>query len=386
MKTVDTIYFFVGLWMLRNLVVLLHEIGHAIPTLLLTRQKTTIFLGSYGIPPKGGRRFTIGKLEIWFTTDFLWNTGMCSSEATNMSRRGQIIQTLCGPLLPLAIAIPVFFGAGRFATNGVTLGLLFLFLVIAVVDTCYNLFPHDRPIRLTDGTVTYNDGKQLQQLFSDKKFQKIYRDGTSAFETGDHAQVLHLFVILVNAGYSNFFVFRALTYSALTLRRHENVIIWAQKALEFDEADANDYINAGLAYSRLDDMEQAIAYYDKSLELSPENPISLNNKGYSLAEMGRFEQAEAVLALAIAADADYAYPYNNRAYSKIMRERFESALPDLEKSMQLDDSNAFVYRNFGLYHLKTGNKIEALRFLEKARSLNPETERIDLYLREARQD
>ncbi|MBD3583626.1 tetratricopeptide repeat protein [Flavobacterium selenitireducens] len=385
MKTIDTIYFFFGLWMLRNLVVLLHEIGHAVPTLLLTRQKTTIFLGSYGIPTKGGRRFSIGKLEIWFTTDFLWNTGMCSSEATDMSRRDQIIQTLCGPLLPLAIATAVFFTAGRFAISGVTLGLLFLFLVIAVIDTCYNLLPRERPVRLTDGTTTFNDGKQLQQVFREKKFQKIYRDGISAFETGDYARALHLFGILVNADYTNISVFRLLTYAALALRRHENVKSWAERTLEFDEVEANDYINAGLAHSRLEEMEQAIAYYDKSLELLPGNPTSLNNKGYSLAEMGRFEQAEAVLSLAIAADADYAYPHNNRAYVKIMTGRFESALSDLEKSMRLDDSNAFVYRNFGLYYLKNGNKTEALRFLEKARSLNPETERVDLYLQEASQ-
>ncbi len=43
--------------------VLLHELGHAIPALILTRQKVSIYIGSYGDPDKS-LHFRIGLLEL----------------------------------------------------------------------------------------------------------------------------------------------------------------------------------------------------------------------------------------------------------------------------------------------------------------------------------
>lgn len=370
--------------MLRNIVVVLHEIGHAIPTLLLTRRKTTIFLGSYGIPETNGARFSIGKLEVWFTKDFLWNTGMCTAEAGSVSLRDKAILTLCGPLLPLVVAVAVFFTAERYIYDNVLFALLSLFMLLAFLDALYNLVPHDRPMRLTDGTFIFNDGKQLPQLWYDRKYQSAYREGMRAFETADYALVLRLYAPLADAGYANLFVMRALGYSASTLRAHDRALEWCLRVLEFDEADDNDQINAGLSYSRLAKADKAIVYYDNALQRCPGHPIALNNKGYSLAELGCYQQAEDVLDLAVAADPDYAYPYNNRAYVKMMLQRFDSAFDDLTKSMQLDDRNAYVHRNFGIYYTKTGNKIEAIRFLERAKALDAETNRIDHYIEEAR--
>jgi tetratricopeptide (TPR) repeat protein len=48
-----------------------------------------------------------------------------------------------------------------------------------------------------------------------------------------------------------------------------------------------------------------------------------------------------------------------------------------------DPDNGWAYRNKGLYFLLKGNTSEAIRLLEKAHSMDPFIERIDLYLGEA---
>src|SRR5258708_39407973 len=57
--------------------VTLHELGHAIPALLMTRDEVTIFIGSFGSPYKSFR-FTIGRLEFYCKCNpLLWYKGCC---------------------------------------------------------------------------------------------------------------------------------------------------------------------------------------------------------------------------------------------------------------------------------------------------------------------
>ncbi len=53
-----------SIFVLSPLVTLLHELGHAIPALLVTRKKVTIYIGSYGDPQKS-LCFRVGLLEFY---------------------------------------------------------------------------------------------------------------------------------------------------------------------------------------------------------------------------------------------------------------------------------------------------------------------------------
>jgi len=46
----------------RPLTVIFHELGHAIPAILLTKEKVTVYIGSYG-DPKKSLRIKIGLLD-----------------------------------------------------------------------------------------------------------------------------------------------------------------------------------------------------------------------------------------------------------------------------------------------------------------------------------
>ncbi len=63
------------------IVVLIHELGHAIPALRYTSEKVVIYICSYG-QTKDSVSIRINRLEIWFNYNvFRWRGGLCVSSA-----------------------------------------------------------------------------------------------------------------------------------------------------------------------------------------------------------------------------------------------------------------------------------------------------------------
>src|SRR5579859_2563186 len=88
----------------RPFTVLFHELGHAIPAILLSKEKVTIYVGSYGDPAKSFR-VNIGLLEVWFRYNpFKWRSGLTIPSAKGISLDKKIIYTLMGPVASFAIA------------------------------------------------------------------------------------------------------------------------------------------------------------------------------------------------------------------------------------------------------------------------------------------
>jgi len=67
----------ITLSVLRPLTTFIHEMGHAIPSLLYTKGIVTIYVGSYGDPDKS-IHFTVGRLKVYFKYNpLLWDSGLC---------------------------------------------------------------------------------------------------------------------------------------------------------------------------------------------------------------------------------------------------------------------------------------------------------------------
>jgi hypothetical protein len=155
----------------RALTVVFHELGHAIPAMLLSRQRVGVFIGSYGDTTKS-RNITLGLLEIWFTPNpFTWQTGLCVPSAKEISVNRQIIYTVTGPLASFVIAALACYLAFSFSLHGSIKSFLIVFVFSSLYDLITNLSPSNTPIRLANGSVTYNDGHSLSFRKSMKRLQ-----------------------------------------------------------------------------------------------------------------------------------------------------------------------------------------------------------------------
>jgi tetratricopeptide (TPR) repeat protein len=367
----------------RPFTVLFHELGHAIPAILLTKQKATIYIGSYGDPEKS-LKINFGLLEIFFRYNpFAWRLGLCVPSAKAISINKQIIYTLTGPLASLLIGLIACYFTFAYDLHGFLKLFLIVFVGSALFDLFVNLIPNGTQIKLYDGRITYNDGYSLKQLFYYKRLPKEYSEAVDLYNEQKYADAAVLFEKLVSDTKDEN-IYRLAISSYL---QDKNYI----KAKEVSDAftltgkiNSDDLSNIALSYSQLGFHDDALKLYDKSLQLNPDNKYSLNNKGYTLNLMDKYEEAISLFDKSIELDPNFAYSHNNRGLAKIKLGQTEEGLQDINRSFELDPNNSYAYMNMGIYHFDKGEFEDALQKFVKAKELDGSTYMIDKYINDTK--
>lgn len=361
----------------RPLTVLFHELGHAIPAILLTKQKVSIYIGSHG-DPKKSLKVNLGLLCIFFRYNpFAWRLGLCVPSADSISTNKQIVYTVTGPLMSILIGTIACYFTFAYDLHGFLKLFLIVFLGSSFFDLLVNLIPDQTPHTLYDGRVTYNDGYSLKLLFYYKRLPKEFAEATDLFNEQRFADAAILYEKFLSDRSKDENIYRLAILSHLQGKNYN-------KAKELSEAfaltgkmDSDDLSNFALSYTQLGLFDEAIELYDKSLQQNPDNKHSLNNKAYTLTLVNRFEESIALFDRAIELDTDFPYSYSNRGLSKIKLGQLENGLHDINRAIELDPNNAYGYRNLGIYHFEKGELDEALQLFVKAKELDDTTHQID---------
>lgn len=371
------LFFALLVFITRPFTVLFHELGHAIPAIIMTKQTVSIYIGSYG-DPKKSLHFSLGLLDIWFKYNpFSWWNGLCVPSAKQISINKQIIYTLTGPLASFIIALVTCYIAFAFDLHGFLKLILIIFLGSSIFDLFVNLTPRSTPIKLYDGRLTYNDGYQLKQLFYYKRFPKKYEQATELYNQQKFTEAANLFNDILKSGLKDENIYRLAISSFLQVKNYNQAKEISDEFIVHGKMNSDDFANTGISYSQLDHYDKAVEFYDKSLKLNPNNKYTLNNKGFTLNLLDRFEEAIALFDKAIEIDRTFAYSYNNRGLAKIKIGKMKEGLKDIEHSFKLDENNSYGYRNLGIYHFDKGEYSKALTLFRKAKKLDSTTHMIE---------
>jgi Tfp pilus assembly protein PilF len=369
----------------RPLTTLLHELGHAIPALLLTRQRVTVYVGSYG-ESKNNISFRVGLLDIYFEYNpFSWRTGLCAPSGS-ISIYGRMLFTLAGPIASFIVAVTACYFAFTYEIHGFAKLFLVIFLGSAVFDLIVNLIPYETAITLRDGKTLYCDGFVLKLLFNYIRFSKKYEEAVSSYNKEQYQLAASLFHDMLNSGLRDQNTYRATLSSYLVLRNYKKAHEVYQKLMKHHKLTDDDWFNLAICYIKMGQTEKGIEAYNTALTINPDHTNSLNNVGYALTLQDKFEEAIPLFNKAIELKNDFAYAYNNRGFCKIKIGDLESGLADIKHSLQLDPENSYVYRNLGIYHFCKGEYSEALQLFNKAQALDAETDRIDQYIEDAKKN
>lgn len=364
----------------RPITIICHELGHAIPIILLTKEAVTVYIGSYGDVERCFK-LTIGKLSLFIRYNPLkWRGGLCVPLAKDISRNQQIIYTVSGP-----IASSVISGIACYFTFAYDLhGFLKLFLIVllgsAALDLYMNLRPNPMPVVLADGTSTYNDGYTLKLLISGNAAK--LSTGGELYSQQRYAEAAVFFEEALSST-KDARIYRLAINAYLQDKNYQKAKELSDEFSLTGPMNSNDFSSVALANSLLGFYDVAMEQYDKSLALDPVNKYSLNNKGYTLNLLSRFEEAIVLFDKAIALDNDFAYSFNNRGLSKIKQGLREEGLQDINYSFTLDPDNSYAYRNLGIYHSECGEFHEALKLFIKAKEKDTHTHMIDELINEA---
>ncbi|MEM9820487.1 MAG: M50 family metallopeptidase [Bacteroidota bacterium] len=147
----------------RSITTLFHELGHAIPALLFTDEKVTIYVGAYEAV-EAGWNFSFGRLRgnIMFNP-LMWNGGLTQHSGTTSFWKTLLI-ILGGPIASMIIALPLIYLMLLFPSVKIVQFLAGLYITSAVLDLISNLIPSSKPTTMKEGQVVYNDGFALLAL------------------------------------------------------------------------------------------------------------------------------------------------------------------------------------------------------------------------------
>ena len=361
----------------RPFTVLFHELGHAIPAIILSREKVAIYIGSYG-DPNGSLNLNLELLEIWFKYNpFLWRQGLCVPYSKNISINKQIIYTLTGPITSFFIAAIASYLTFEYDLHGAIKLILLVFLGSSIFDLLINLIPRSTPIKLFDGRETYNDGYSLKLLFYYRGLHKDYPAAVDFYNKKEYGEAARLFDSLLANVKKDVNIYRLAISSYVQIKNFIRVKELSDQFTALFRMNANDYVSAGFAYSQLNFHEKAYEFYEEALKLDPKNKYALSNKGYTLNLQTKYDEAITIFNRAIEIDSTMAHSFSGRGLAKTKMGKLEDGLQDINHSIELDPANSYGYLNLGTYHFDRNEYSEALRLFKKAKEIDPSTHMVN---------
>lgn len=181
MKSESVLWLITMLFVLRPVVTLFHELGHAIPLLFMTNDKVVIYIGSYG-EAKNSLKLNLGKLEINFKYNlFKFHGGLCISNTTELTKNQTLFYIASGPFASLIVSLFSCFMAYTFDLPDFLSILCYVFAIYSFFDLFINTIPSKTPIKLEDGTLTFNDGENIVRCLKFNRHNEKYANAFSYF-------------------------------------------------------------------------------------------------------------------------------------------------------------------------------------------------------------
>ncbi len=369
--------------MVRPVTVFVHELGHVIPSLLLTNNEVEMYLGSYGNPLEGGL-IKISRLHIFYNYNpVLWTHGLCTQKELTVSLTKNFIIILLGPLISLIFGFAVCyllilnFEDGRVRFFGV------MILVSSLLDFYQNIKPNEKPVMLYNGSITYNDGQQLKQIIKYHILPKDYRQANELYKQKKYDAASKLYLKLIHKGNKDDLVLKLAITSLVFAKDYQTAQSVYEENSEKIQKESDILTNVGLAFSRSGAAQKSIELYDEALTLNPNNIYALNNRGYQRIINKEYDKAIDDFNKSIEINPNFAYPLSNRGYAKIELGLEEKGFQDIMRSLRMDAENSYAYRNLGIYYFRKNDMSTALLNFERALKLDPDTDQINEWIDKA---
>ena len=366
----------------RPLTTLIHELGHAIPAVLLTKQRVTMYVGSYG-KSEGSIHIRISLLDIYFKYNpFTWGSGLCAISATRLSINRQIAYIVTGPLASSVISFIACYIAFSHELHGFLKLFLVIFLGSGILDLALNLLPIEAAIVSESGNTVYRDGYQIKLLFYYKRFSEEHDEAVELYQNGQYTKASSIFLKLLKNGLRDQSIYYATIASCFHDNNHKQAIDVYEKYAKHHKLNIEDLSTLGTCHAALGKFEKGIDFFDLVLKQDPNHKRSILNKAYTLSQLFKFKEAIELFDKCSDSSDNLSYIYANRGLCNIKIGEHEEGLEEIKYSVEIDSNNAYGYKNLGVYHFEKEEFQDALKFLKKAKEINKGTHDIDRLLDE----
>ncbi|MGC8745436.1 MAG: tetratricopeptide repeat protein [Candidatus Saccharicenans sp.] len=172
--------------------------------------------------------------------------------------------------------------------------------------------------------------------------------------------------------------FEALNLKAIALRRSGEVdksVAIYQFILKNDYQPSVVLFNLGIAYSKLNQLQEAEKAYQEALRRSPVMVEAHNNLGEIYLREGRLEEAEREFQKAVELAPEFALSYSNLADLYLRLKQLKKAQYYVERAIKIDPELASAHNILGNLRRQEGRVEEAQQEYQKALDLDPTYEK-----------
>ena len=376
------IFLLIGIALIsRSVTTLVHELGHAIPSLLFTKEQVIVCVGSYG-DVSNSLSFSIGRLRIFLKFNFLsWNLGLCSHQGIAGFWKTLIV-IIGGPIASLILALTLFYFMVFNNYSDTVIVVLTFFILSSLWDFAVNIYPVSTPFYLFNGSEIHNDGYRFLSLIKRRNYPDSYYTAMESSLNFEYEKSVAVLKNLLKEGFDN---------------REVNDLIIANlmKNGDYDEAlkhfgsfkltkklKSRDYYTLGAIYFELKKYNDAIKCLNKAIHGDFQNVQYLNKRGLCYAETGAHENAFKDFNAAIYYNPNYLLSFLNRGNLKIRLDDLEGGYADIQRVIEFDGKIPLAYIYLGYYYKKKHDYALAMESFEKAKALNSDYQSLDFLIEE----
>ena len=150
-----------------------------------------------------------------------------------------------------------------------------------------------------------------------------------------------------------------------------DAVHWFDESLIQDPKFADAYNNRGLAYQKIEKIDEAIQDFNKAIELDKKYWEAYYNRAEALFLKGDYTNASINLEKIAIPFKDSSFYYVTRGNVKVQLQNTSGATADYEKAIQLNPKNAEAYSNHGYIYFENKEFALAKKDFQKAIQLNP---------------
>ncbi|MBT8234206.1 MAG: hypothetical protein KJN84_16355, partial [Bacteroidia bacterium] len=294
--------------LMRSVTTFVHEMGHAIPALLFTKDDVIVCLGSYA-DVSGSKAIKIGRLIIYFRLNvFGWKIGLCSHKPIN-NYLHEMIVILGGPFASLCLAIVTLILVLGNNLNDGLMSLATLFILSTGFDFFTNIIPTNNALYLFNGNITYNDGQQFVNLWRKSNLPEAFFKAKEAFNNEDYKTAKDLLESLIDQNYIKDNINRLLIDTYIKLGEFDNAIDNMTKYSSEKKLKTEDNAKIAYIFYELGAYEKALNYIDNAIHYDYKNAFHLYQRGLIKEKLEDYNGAVIDYRAAATYNEGYADPY-----------------------------------------------------------------------------
>ncbi len=369
----------------RSITTFVHEMGHAIPSLLFTNGQVVVCLGSYSDISKSNK-FTLGRLTVYFKLNLLsWIIGLCWHEKTNSKKQSALI-ILGGPLASLILGLVFIKLFNHDGLSDLYKSLINLIIASSIFDFLVNIIPIQRALYLYNGSIMYNDGRQLQMLLDERGLPPSFSEGVKFMKDKKFEEAKVIFEKIIEDGFVKDVVNSNLIDCYIALEEYDHAIDNMDQYSSLAKMKNQDNAKLGFIFYALGAYEKALNYYNNAIHYDYTNATYLNGRGLVKGELGDHQGAILDFNASLNYNEGYVDPYVNlgRLYYNLDEKKESYKL--LEAALKVDPKNADAHFHLGRYYDDINETQKAYDHFLEAERLGSKDHGLDFYLGNLKSD